>query len=416
MFDEVRLRPSVVVVGGGPAGLAAAELLGGHAAVTLIERMPSPGRKFLLAGRGGLNLTHSEPLERFLSCYGAAEPWLRPAIDAFTPDALRKWCEELGQPCFTGTSGRVFPRAMKASPLLRAWLERLDRLGVERRTRCRLVALEPGGALLLDTPEGTRRLQPDATLLALGGASWARLGSDGAWAPVLAAAGVALSPFRPSNCGFRAAWSDGFRGRFAGVPLKSVGLHFGGAVSRGDVVVTADGLEGGAIYPLSAALRDAIGAGKDVVLSLDLRPDLDRNALATRLQRVRGRESLSNTLRKALSLSPVATGLLREGRQPPPRDPAGLAALVKAVPVILTAPAPLDRAISTAGGVRREAVDHRFMLRVRPGTFVAGEMLDWEAPTGGYLLQGAIATGRVAATGMLHWLQIAPDGAAQSHY
>ena len=406
----------MVVVGGGPAGLAAAEMLGGHAAVTLIDRMPNPGRKFLLAGRGGLNLTHSEPIERFLSRYGADEPWLRPAIDAFTPDAVRAWCEALGQPCFTGTSGRVFPRAMKASPLLRAWLARLDELGVERRTRCRLVALEPGGALLLDTPDGARRLQPDATLLALGGASWARLGSDGAWAPVLAAAGVALSPFRPSNCGFRADWSDGFRSRFAGVPLKSVGLHFGGAVSRGDVVVTAHGLEGGAIYPLSAALRDAIDGGKDAVLSLDLRPDLHRDALAARLGRVRGRESLSNTLRKALSLSPVATALLREGGSPPPRDPAGLAALVRAVPVTLTAPAPLDQAISTAGGVRRDAVDDRFMLRARPGTFVAGEMLDWEAPTGGYLLQATIATGRAAAAGVLDWLRIPRAGAAQSHY
>ncbi len=393
-----------MVVGGGPAGLAAAEMLGAHAAVTLVERMPSPGRKFLLAGRGGLNLTHSEPIERFLSRYGAAEPWLRPAVEAFTPDALRAWCGELGQPCFTGSSGRVFPRAMKASPLLRAWLARLDGLGVARRTRCRLVALEPGGALLLDTPEGAERLQPDALLLALGGASWARLGSDGGWAPMLSAAGIALSPFRPSNCGFRADWSEGFRSRFAGVPLKSVGLRFGGTVSRGDVVVTADGLEGGAIYPLSAALRDAIEARGSAALALDLRPDLHRDALTARLARVRGRESLSNTLRKALSLSPAAIALLREGDGPPPRDPAALAALVKAVPVVLAATTSMDRAISTAGGVRRDAVDERFMLRARPGTFVAGEMLDWEAPTGGYLLQAAIATGRAAAEGLLAWL------------
>ncbi len=404
-----------MVVGAGPAGLAAAEMLGAHAAVTLFERMPSPGRKFLVAGRGGLNLTHSEPASRFLSRYGAAESWLSPAVDGFGPDALRAWCEELGQPCFTGSSGRVFPRAMKASPLLRAWLARLDGLGVALRTRCRLLALEPDGALLLDTPDGVERLQPDAVLLALGGASWARLGSDGGWAPLLAGAGIAVSPFRPSNCGFRATWSDGFRTRFAGVPLKSVALRFGGAVSRGDLVVTADGLEGGAVYPLSAALRDAIEGEGSAVLALDLRPDLDRDALAARLRRVRGRESLSNTLRKALSLSPVANGLLREGGGPLSRDPAGLAALVKAVPVTLTAPAPLDRAISTAGGVRRDAVDERFMLRARAGTFVAGEMLDWEAPTGGYLLQGAFATGRAAARGMLDWLRV-PVGVATSHY
>ena len=396
----------MVVVGGGAAGLAAAEILAEGADVTLIERMPSLGRKVLLAGRGGLNLTHSEPLARFLSRYGDAEAWLRPAVEAFTPDALRSWCEELGQPCFTGSSGRVFPRAMKASPLLRAWLGRLDRLGVRIRTRCRMVALEPD-ALLVETPDGPERLRPDAVLLALGGASWARLGSDGSWAPALGAAGIGLSPFRPSNCGFSAAWSAGFRSRYAGVPLKSVGLGFRGASARGDVVVTQDGLEGGAIYPLSGRLRDAIDAGGSAILMLDLRPALDRDALAARLARARGRDTLSNTLRKALSLSPAAIALLREaGDTPPPRDPAGLASLVKAVPVILTAPAPMDRAISTAGGVRRDAVDDRFMLLARPGAVVAGEMLDWDAPTGGYLLQASIATGRAAACGMLDWLRI----------
>ncbi len=406
----------MVVVGGGAAGLAAAEILAARADVTLIERMPSVGRKFLLAGRGGLNLTHSEPIGRFLSRYGAAEPWLRPAVEAFTPDALQSWCEELGQPCFTGSSGRVFPRAMKASPLLRAWLGRLDRRGVRIRTRCRMVALEPD-ALLVETPDGVERLQPDAVLLALGGASWARLGSDGSWAPALSAAGIAVSPFRPSNCGFSTTWSEGFRSRFAGMPLKSVGLRFDGAVARGDVVVTRDGLEGGAIYPLSAALRCAIDAGGSAALSLDLRPDLDRDALAARLARVRGRESLSNTLRKALSLSPAAIALLLRdaGDAPPPRDPAGLAALVKAVPVTLTAPAPMDRAISTAGGVRRDAVDDRFMLLARPGAFVAGEMLDWDAPTGGYLLQASIATGRAAACGMLDWLRTPSGEGTSSH-
>ena len=366
--------------------------------------MPSPGRKLLMAGRGGLNLTHSEPLPAFLARYGAARSWLEPAVAAFPPAALRAWSEGLGQPCFVGSSGRVFPRAMKASPLLRAWAMRLDRLGVTLRIRSRLAALEPDGVLRLDTEAGPDRIRPDAALLALGGASWARLGSDGAWRAMLAAAGIPTVPFRPANCGFDADWSAAFRHRHAGTPLKSVGLRFEHHTSRGDLVVTAAGLEGGAIYPLSAPLRDAIECHGTATLTLDLRPDLPAEALAARLARVRGRESLSNTLRRALALAPVAIHLLREPDTPPPRDPASLAALVKAVPIRLTAPAPLDRAISTAGGVPRDAVDDRFMLRARPGLFVAGEMLDWEAPTGGYLLQAAIATGRAAALGLLDWL------------
>ena len=397
-------RPVVAIVGAGPAGLAAAELLAPHADVTIHDRMPSPGRKLLMAGRGGLNLTHSEPLPAFLARYGAARTWLEPAVVAFPPDALRAWSEGLGQPCFIGSSGRVFPRAMKASPLLRAWGTRLDRLGVTLRTRSRLAALEPDGVLRFDTAAGPQRIRPDAALLALGGASWARLGSDGAWSAILAEAGIPTAPFRPANCGFHADWSAEFRRRQAGAPLKSVALRFGHHASRGDLVVTDAGLEGGAIYPISAPLRDAIERAGTATLMLDLRPDLPAEALAARLARVRGRESLSNTLRKALALAPVAIHLLRETGTPPPRDPAALAALVKAMPVRLTAPAPLDCAISTAGGVPHDAVDDRFMLRARPGLFVAGEMLDWEAPTGGYLLQAAIATGRAAADGLLGWL------------
>ncbi len=405
MADRLPGQPAVAIVGAGPAGLAAAELLAPHAAVTLHDRMPSPGRKLLMAGRGGLNLTHSEPLDAFLARYGDARPWLEPAIAAFPPAALRTWSEGLGQSCFTGSSGRVFPRAMKASPLLRAWMARLDGLGVTLRTRSRLAALEPDGVLRLESPAGPERIRPDAALLALGGGSWARLGSDGAWRAVLAEAGIATAPLRPANCGFDAAWSDGFRQRHAGTPLKSVALHFEGHVSRGDLVVTAAGLEGGAVYPLAAPLRDAIARDGAALPVLDLRPDLPADALAARLARVRARESLSNTLRRALSLPPVAIHLLREtGPGPPPRDPAALAALVKSVPVRLVAPAPLDRAISTAGGVPQGAVDARYMLRARPGLFVAGEMLDWEAPTGGYLLQAAIATGRAAAGGLLAWL------------
>ncbi len=398
-------RPRVAVIGAGPAGLAAAELLAPRCAVTLIERMPSAGRKLLMAGRGGLNLTHSEPLEAFLSRYEAAEPWLRPAIEAFPPASLQDWAGALGQPCFTGSSGRVFPRAMKASPLLRAWLARLDGLGVVLRTRCRFTGFGDGGALRLDAPDGPEQLVPDATLFALGGASWARLGSDGAWATAFGEAGLPTAAFRPANCGFHAGWSPAFGERFAGTPLKSTALRFDGRLARGDLVVTRHGLEGGAIYALAAPLRDAIERDGEARLVLDLRPDLSAAVLADRLARVRERESLSNTLRRALALPPVAIGLLREvGDAPPPRAPAALAALVKAVPVILTGAAPLDRAISTAGGIRRQDVDARFMLRARPGSFVAGEMLDWEAPTGGYLLQASIATGRAAARGVLDFL------------
>ena len=391
------------MVGAGPAGLSAAERLAPHARVTLLDRMPSPGRKLLMAGRGGLNLTHSEPIAGFLGRYGAAESWLAGPIAAFPPDALRAWAEGLGQPCFEGSSGRVFPRAMKASPLLRAWLARLDGLGVTVRTRCRLSGFD-GDAVRFDTPDGEEAATPDATILALGGASWPRLGSDGSWAGMLAQAGVMLAPFRPANCGFVAGWSPLFADRFAGTPLKSVALAHRGAVSRGDVMLTGAGIEGGAVYPLSASLRDAIAETGEARLTLDLRPDQDVAALAARLARVRGRESLSNMLRKALSLSPASIALLREAGVPP-RAPAALAALIKAVPLVLTATAGLDRAISTAGGVARAAVDDRFMLTARPGTFVCGEMLDWEAPTGGYLLQASLATGRAAADGLLAWHQ-----------
>jgi len=402
-------RPHVAVGGAGPAGLAAAERLAeAGCRVTVLERMPSPGRKFLMAGRGGLNLTHSEPPERFLERYGDSAPWLADALQAFPPAAMIAWAEGLGQPCFVGSSGRVFPRAMKASPLLRAWLGRLAQTEVTLRLRTRITGLDDR-LLRLDTPDGPRTLAADAVILAFGGASWARLGSDGAWAALLPPED--LAPFRPANCGFVAAWSDAFRGRFAGTPLKNVALRFEGAGARGDCVVTRAGLEGGAVYALSAPLRDRIERTGTATLRLDLRPDQSAEALAARLSKLRGRESLSNGLRKALALPPVAVALLREGSDgPPPRAPDALAALVKNLPVRLTATAPLDRAISTAGGLRREALDPRFMLRRRPGLFAAGEMLDWEAPTGGYLLQASIATGRAAAEGAMHWLrQHRPD-------
>ena len=392
----------VAVIGAGPAGLMAAEVLvQGGAQVTVYDRMPSAGRKLLMAGRGGLNLTHGEPLEPFLTRYTAPDA-LRDAIRAFPPDALRAWSEALGQETFVGSSGRVFPRAMKASPLLRAWLRRLDAAGVRFALRHHFVGWD-GGRLSFETPDGAITVEADATVLALGGASWPRLGSDGGWADILTRAGVAIAPLRPSNCGFLVAWSDLFR-RFAGQPLKRIALSFGGHTARGEAIVTEAGLEGGAIYALSAPLREAIATRGEARLTIALRPDI--NDLERRLAVSRGKQSLSTFLRKALSLSSAETGLLQEATRGKlsALSVAELAALINAVPVRLTGVAPLARAISTAGGVRFEALDPRFMLRDLPGVFVAGEMLDWEAPTGGYLLQACFATGAVAGRGALEWL------------
>lgn len=393
----------VVVVGAGPAGLMAAETLSPHVAVTLLDRMPSPGRKLLMAGRGGLNLTHSEPIAPFLGRYGNAGAWLEPLIRAFPPQALVAWAEALGQPCFTGSSGRVFPRAMKASPLLRAWLARLQAQGVVLHGRTRFVGFEPDG-LRVEDPDGERSITADATILAMGGASWPRLGSDGAWTGALSTAGIPLAPFRPANCGFLCSWSPMFADRFAGTPLKNVRLAHGALQSRGDLVLTRGGIEGGAVYPLSAPLRDAIAIHGGTVLRLDLRPDLSRVDLAARIARVRGRESLSNTLRRALSLAPAAIALLRETGDAIEREPHALAGRIKAVPIPVLATTGLDRAISSAGGVASEAIGPDLMLTGRPGVFACGEMLDWEAPTGGYLLQAAFATGRAAGQGALDWL------------
>jgi len=385
--------------------LTAAEVLAqGGAAVTVYDRMPSLGRKLLLAGRGGLNLTHSEDIAQLLARYGAAEPHLRPAIDAFSPAALRDWCEALGQPTFVGSSGRVFPRAMKASPLLRAWLRRLVAAGVAFEPRHHWRGWDAGGRLLFAAPHGDVAVSADAAVLALGGASWPRLGSDGGWADVLAAAGVAVTSLRPANCGFVVRWSDVFRNRFEGAPLKRIALSFDGDSVRGEALITRNGLEGGAIYALSAPLREAIAASGSALLRIDLRPDMTEAALARRLAAPRGKQSLSTFLRKAAALSPPAIGLLRETAPLPELTGAAFAARIKAVEVTLVGVAPIARAISTAGGVPFAEIDARFMLRRRPGTFVAGEMLDWEAPTGGYLLQAAFATGAAAARGALKWL------------
>ncbi|WP_050783386.1 NAD(P)/FAD-dependent oxidoreductase [Methylobacterium nodulans] len=394
------------VIGAGPAGLFAAEVLAqAGLAVTVVERMPSPARKLLIAGRGGLNLTHSEPLERFLARYHPPAGPIEAAIRAFPPEALRAWCEGLGQATFVGSSGRVFPTAFKASPLLRAWLARLGRLGVTLRTRTRWTGWAGDGSLRLLGPEGEESLRADATVLALGGASWPRLGSDGGWAGILAADGVAVAPLRPANVGFTVVWSPAFAERFAGAPLKRVALSCGPDRVRGEAVVTAEGIEGGAVYALSRPLREAIRAAGETILVVDLRPDLDRDALARRLAAARPGQSRATTLRKAAGLDPAASGLLREAAGSDlPGAPEALAGLIKAAPLRLTGVQPIARAISSAGGVALAELDARFMLKRRPGVFLAGEMLDWEAPTGGYLLQASFATGRAAAAGILAWL------------
>lgn len=388
--------PDIAVIGAGPAGLMAAETLArAGLAVTVFDRMPSPGRKLLMAGRGGLNLTHSEGMADFLERYGAARDWLAPAIGAFGPEALVAWAEGLGQPCFTGTSGRVFPTALKASPLLRAWLARLEGLGVRMAMRARWTGWDAAGALAF---EGMAPVRARAVVLALGGGSWPRLGSDGGWTGLL----EDVAPLRPSNCGFAVGWSEVFRSKFAGAPLKRIALGFAGRWVRGEAVVTAAGIEGGAVYALSGPIREAIAAAGEATVRVDLRPDLTLAALRERLGGDRRGQSLGNFLRKAAGLAPVGIGLVQEALHGGAQE--GLAELVKAAPVQLVAPMGIERAISSAGGVRRAAVDERFMLRKRPGVFVAGEMLDWEAPTGGYLLQGCFATGAAAARGVLAWL------------
>lgn len=400
---------NVAVIGGGPAGLMAAEVLAqGGATVTIYERMPSLARKFLLAGRGGLNLTHSEDLAQLLKRYTPAEPRLLQAIEAFPPSALRAWCEELGQTTFVGSSGRVFPTAMKASPLLRAWLRRLAAAGVQVKTRHQWLGWDDAGRLKFQSPQGPASIAADATVLALGGASWPRLGSDGGWANVLTSAGIAVSPLQPSNCGFLVSWTDVFRDRFEGEPLKRIGLTVGDTHVLGEAVITKTGIEGGAVYALSAPLRQAISYTGAATLHVDLRPGMSLDEVRERLARPRAKQSLSTFLRKAVHLPPVAIGLLQEaaitsGTPLNALTPEALAERIKSVPVQLNGMAPIDKAISSAGGIAWDEIDTRFMLRRRPGTFVAGEMLDWDAPTGGYLLQACFATGAAAARGALEW-------------
>ncbi len=396
----------VAVIGGGPAGLMAAEVLSQSGiAVDLYDAMPSVGRKFLMAGKGGLNLTHSEPLDAFLARYGDRQAEIEPLLAAFGPDDLRAWARGLGVDTFVGSSGRVFPTEMKAAPLLRAWLHRLRTAGVRFYVRHRWLGWDAGGALRFATPVGEATVQPKATVLALGGGSWAKLGSDGAWLPLLAARGVEVAPLKPANCGFDCAWSEHFRERFAGQPLKSVALSFAGETRRGEFVVTETGVEGSLIYAYSARLRDALSVDGAVTFQLDLLPDWSPERVQAEVARPRGSRSLSSHLQSRLGLKGVKAGLLRECLdQDAFADPVRLAAAIKALPVRLRATRPIDEAISTAGGVVFAALDAGLMLRAMPGVFCAGEMLDWEAPTGGYLLTACFAGGRAAGQAVADFL------------
>ncbi|MCW5681268.1 MAG: TIGR03862 family flavoprotein [Xanthobacteraceae bacterium] len=401
---------NTVVIGAGPAGLMAAEQLAdAGVAVTVYERMPSPGRKFLLAGRGGLNLTHTEDFESFVARYGARTTALRPAIERFTPEMLRAWSEKLGQKTFAGSSGRVFPEAFKSSPLLRAWLRRLDAAGVAFRFRHRWLGWSDG-ELLFDTTAGKATAQADAVVLALGGASWPRLGSDGSWQAILQGAGVEVSPLLPANCGFKIGWSPAFRERFEGTPLKRVALRGARKAVRGEAMITKEGLEGGAIYAISSALREEILLKGSATLEISLRPDLSAEDLEKRLAAPRGKQSFSNFLRKSVQLTPAGIALLHEAAaqqslRVQDMDAKTLASFIHAVPLLLTGMMPVADAISTAGGVGFAGLDENYMLRGMPGVFAAGEMLDWEAPTGGYLLQGCFATGFAAGQGAVRWLR-----------
>lgn len=418
------IATQVAIVGGGPAGLMAAELLSQAGfTVDLFDAKPSVGRKFLLAGRGGLNLTHSEPLDRFIARFAQRADVLAPMLHSFGPEALRAWAEGLGIATFVGSSGRVFPTDMKAAPMLRAWLHRLRQQGVRLHMRHRWLgwdgSADQAGALRMATPDGERQVQAQATVLALGGGSWAKLGSDGAWVPWLQARGVDVAPLQAANCGFdvaatgpdRAHWSEHLRSRFAGQPLKPVSLGFTDLQGQtrqqqGEFVLTDTGIEGSLVYAFSAAIRDRIAAEGQATVHLNLLPAHTPEAVLAETRRPRGPRSLSTHLKSRLGLQGLKMALLHELLSPAQlQDPVALAQAIQALPLTLVSPRPMDEAISTAGGVRFEALDGHLMLKALPGVFCAGEMLDWEAPTGGYLLTASLATGREAALGVIQRLR-----------
>jgi uncharacterized flavoprotein (TIGR03862 family) len=399
-------QPYVAVVGGGPAGLIAAERLAAAGTrVTVFEHKRSVGRKFLLAGRGGLNITHGEPIDDMLARFGEARPFLEAAIRAFSPDDLRSWSADLGEPTFLGTSDRVFPESFRATPLLRAWLQRLNGAGVEVLPGHRWSGWTNTGANEFETPDGSLRIdQADATIFALGGASWPRVGSDGGWTTPFRTAGIAVHDLEPANCGVLADWSSALSEKFAGQPIKNAVFSCGTATARGDGIITESGLEGGPIYALGPAIRRELAAYRTAELRLDLHPDLDLSVLVGRLSKRRAKASVTSWLNSA-GISPVSVSLVREATSNTlPNDPSDMAGLLKAAPLTINAMAPIERAISTAGGIALSEIDAGYMIIRQPGVFVAGEMLDWEAPTGGYLLQACFSTGVAAANGALAWL------------
>jgi uncharacterized flavoprotein (TIGR03862 family) len=405
------LDTGIAIVGGGPAGLMAAEAAAGRGLrVDVFDAMPSVGRKFLMAGKSGLNLTHAEPMAPFLARFGVSEARLAPVIADFPPDALRDWAAALGIATFAGSSGRVFPVDFKAAPLLRAWLRRLRAQGVGFHVRHRWRGWDDQGRVVFDTPDGPVGVTAGALILATGGASWPRLGSDGAWAPTLAGRGVTIAPLKPANCGFDVDWSDHFRDRFAGQPVKPVILTSAAGGHRGEFVISQAGVEGSGIYPHAAVLRDRIAADGGATLTLDLLPDHTTERLTQALARPRGGRSLAEHLRRALGLTGVKAGLLRECLSPEAlADPACMARGIKALPLTVTRPRPIAEAISTAGGIAWSELDDQLMIRTLPGVFAAGEMIDWEVTTGGYLLTACIALGRRAGAGAAAWVEGAPS-------
>jgi uncharacterized flavoprotein (TIGR03862 family) len=402
---------NIVIIGGGPAGLMAAEAAcASGAQVDLYDAMASVGRKFLLAGKGGLNLTHSEPSEKFLSRYGTRRAQIAPPLASFGSDALRAWARGLGIDTFVGSSRRVFPTDLKAAPLLRAWLRRLRKAGVLFHVKHRWIGWDEKGSLSVASPQGIHSIQADAVVLALGGGSWPKLGSDAMWVPLLVGRGVHIAPLQPANCGFDVGWSEHFRTKFAGHPVKSVAIVIQsptGTESRhlGEFVITETGVEGGVIYARSAALRDEILTKGAATLRLDLTPERDMPRLTHDLSKPRDKRTMATHLQRQAHIEGVKAGLLREVVPKEDfADPARLAAAIKLLSLKLVAPRPLEEAISTAGGVPFEVLDERLMIRSLPGVFCAGEMLDWEAPTGGYLLTACFATGRAAGIGAAAWL------------
>lgn len=403
---------SVAVIGGGPAGLMAAEVLcQGGIKVDLFDAMPSVGRKFLMAGKGGMNITHSEPLHSFAKRYGTREKNIAPLLDKFNPEALREWIRTLGIETFVGSSGRVFPLEMKAAPLLRAWLHRLREAGVSFHMRHRWLGWDEHNALRFTTQDAEKSVQADAVILALGGGSWARLGSDGLWVPLLEQRGIPVAALKPANCGFDTHWSEHFSSRFAGEPVKTVVLSYTDTAGiehrkQGEIMITASGIEGGLIYALSAGLRDRITDNGNIQVYLDLLPDKDEQRVINEIAHPRGSRSIASHLQSRLGLKGVKAGLLRELVSAEVyADPKRLGTAIKHLPLTLVASRSLDEAISSAGGVAFEALDDQLMICSLPGVFCAGEMLDWEAPTGGYLLTACFASGKAAGFGALNWLK-----------